>query len=230
MDDTIMAYGRSVSPKIVNYIETNILPQYSKNDKAHGLVHIKEVVRRSFVLNETLGLNLNPDMIYVIASYHDIGKFENHEIHEIISAQKFLADEKIKSFFNEGEVRCIAEAIEDHRSSSNNHRSIYGQLISSADRNTTVDMVFIRSFFVAQERMPDSPIEEYLDYTIQRLSKRYSKENPESMVLRDAAYEEFLEEMRAILKDPPTFKTRYCTINNIDNRNGRVKDFSGFIE
>ena len=54
--------------------------------------------------------------------------------------------------------------------------------------------------------MPDSPIEEYLDYTIQRLSKRYSKENPESMVLRDAAYEQFLEEMRMILKDPPTFK------------------------
>ena len=40
-------------------------------------------------------------MIYVIASYHDIGKFENHEIHEIISAQKFLADEKIKTFFKE---------------------------------------------------------------------------------------------------------------------------------
>ena len=59
---------------------------------------------------------------------------------------------------------------------------------------------------MAQERMPDSPIEEYLDYTIQRLSKRYSKENPESMVLRDAAYEQFLEEMRMILKDPPTFK------------------------
>ena len=57
----------------------------------------------------------------------------------------------------------IKEAIEDHRSSKKDHpRTKYGELISSADRNTRIEIVFIRSFFVAHERMPEMNIESLL--------------------------------------------------------------------
>ena len=51
-------------------------------------------------------------------------------------------------------------------------RSDYGKLVSSADRNTSIRMVFIRSFFVGKRKNPDQLISDYLDYTFNRLTKR----------------------------------------------------------
>lgn len=184
--DEFEYYTKDVDEELKKYIEETIFPKYEVNDKAHGIVHIYEVIRRAFALNETFHLGLNPNMIYAIAACHDLGKHENHEIHEKIAASRFFADETMRKFFSEEERVIIKEAIEDHRSSKEDEpRTIYGKLISSADRNTRIDIVFIRSFFVAKERMPEANIEEYLDYTLKRLSKKYSEENPENMFFED---------------------------------------------
>lgn len=229
--DELEYYTKDVDKNLKEYIRLNIFGEYAVNDQAHGIVHIMEVIRRCFALNDTFKLNLDKNMIYAIAAYHDLGKHENHEIHEKIAASKFYSDENMKKFFSDDERLVMKEAIEDHRSSaSDNPRSVYGKLISSADRNTTIDMVFIRSFFVAQERMPEDNIEEYLDYTIKRLSKRYSEENPENMFYEDQTYQEFLKDMRAILKSEEEFKNRYCKINHIIDRTARVCDAPGNIE
>ena len=229
--DELAYYTKDVNPDLIEYVEQNVFPQYAANDKAHGIVHIKEVIRRSFALNETFSLGLEPNIVYTIAAYHDLGKHENHEIHERIAASKFLADQQMVEWFTDDERKTIAEAIEDHRSSKSKDsppRSVYGDLISSADRNTSIDMVFIRSFFVAQERMPEVVIEDYLNYTIERLSKRYSQHDPENMFLEDETYHVFLKDMRELLKNPSLFRDRYCEINNIDNRKVLVKDCPGY--
>lgn len=229
--DEIEYYTKDVDKNLIEYIKLNIFASYAVNDQAHGIVHIMEVIRRSFALNATFKLNLNKNMIYAIAAYHDLGKHENHEIHEKIAGAKFYSDENMKRFFTDEERLIIKEAIEDHRSSKeDNPRSVYGKLISSADRNTSIDMVFIRSFFVAQERMPEDNIEQYLDYTIKRLSKRYSEDNPENMFYEDQTYQEFLKDMRNILTHEEEFKERYCAINNITDRTARVCDAKGNIE
>ena len=122
-------------------------------------------------------------------------------------------------FFNDQQRKTIKEAIEDHRSSNKNKpRSIYGELISSADRNSKIELVFIRSFLVAHERTPDMIIEDYLDYTFKRLSRRYSEEAHENMFLEDDKYKKFLIEMRKLLKDEKSFKDKYCSVNNIKSR------------
>ena len=212
------------------YIEEQIFPQYEVNDKAHGIVHIMEVIRRSFALNDTFNLDLDVNMIYTIAACHDLGKHENHEIHEKIAANRFYNDENMKKFFTEEQRLTIKEAIEDHRSSKEDTpRSVYGKLISSADRNTRIDIVFIRSFFVAHERMPETIIEEYLDYTIKRLSKKYSEENPENMFYEDETYKVFLSDMRELLKKETEFKNRYCEVNHITSRENKVCDEIGEI-
>lgn len=145
-------YTNEVNKSLIEYIENNIFPKYEPNDKAHGIVHILEVIRRSFALNETLKLNLDKNMIYAIASCHDLGKYINSDIHEKIAAETFISDENMKNFFNNEQRNIIKEAIEDHRSSKEDiPRTIYGKLISSADRNTRIEIVFIRSFFVAKQ-------------------------------------------------------------------------------
>ena len=113
----------------------------------------------------------------------------------------------MRQFFTDDERKVIKEAIEDHRSSKEDEpRSVYGKLISSADRNTTIEMVFIRSFFVAKDRMPDMNINEYLDYTVERLRKRYGEENPENMFFEDEVYQVFLKDMRSLLSRADDFK------------------------
>lgn len=221
-------YTKDVDKELVAYVTDNIFPQYEPNDKAHGIIHIIEVIRRSFALNETLRLNLNKNMIYAIAACHDLGKYIDSDNHEKIAAQIFIKDENMKRFFSDEERLIIMQAIEDHRSSKEDTpRSDYGKLISSADRNTRIEIVFIRSFFVAKVRQPESQMEDYLDYTFKRLSKRYGEENPENMFYEDEIYRVFLHDMRELLKDEVKFKNMYCEVNHIKSREHCVKDEDG---
>lgn len=222
-------YTLDVRDDLKKYVESHIYPQYEKNDKAHGIVHIREVVRRAFELNESLGLGLDKNMIYAIASCHDLGKYIDHKIHEKIAAETFMQDKGMEQFFSNTERVIIRDAIEDHRSSKEDTpRSTYGKLISSADRNTSIEMVFIRSFFVGQERTPEYTVEEFLDFTHKRLSKRYSEENPENMFYNDDTYDKFLIDMRALLSDETAFKDRYCKVNGIESRTGLLIDEKGY--
>lgn len=212
-------YTKNVNPEIKKYVEEKIFPQYAQNDQGHGILHILEVIRRSFALIDTLKLNLNNDIVYVIAACHDLGKYQEHETgekHAIIAARKFINDKELTSFFKEQERMIIKEAIEDHSSSLEDMpRSDYGKLVSSADRNTSIRMVFIRSFFVGKRKNPDQTIADFLDFTFNRLRKRYSKEHSENMFFADKTYENFLKDMRLLLEDEKRFKDLYCEVNHI---------------
>lgn len=224
-----MDYLQNVNKELIKYIEENIFPEYEKNDKGHGVLHVKEVIRRSFELKKSFNLDLDDNLVYTIAACHDSGKYIDHKTHEKIAGERFILDENFREFFSDKERQIIKEAIEDHRSSFEEEpRSDYGKLISSADRNSTIDIVFIRSFFVGQERTPEMTIEEFLDFTLNRLRKRYSEENSENMFFEDDRYAEFLTEMRALLQDEKAFKDRYCRVNNLTNRQAKVVEEKGF--
>lgn len=220
-----------INENLKNYIFEKISPLYSENDLGHNIVHIKEVIKRCYVLNDTFHLNLDENMIFAMASYHDLGKHLDHENHHLIAGKLFYDDKFMKSFFNDDQRKIIKEAIEDHRSSKEDSpRSTYGKLISSADRNTSIEIVFIRSFFVAHERMPEENIEDYLNFTIKRLQKKYSEENPENMFYEDQIYKDFIVEMRNLLKNPDKFKEKYCKVNNIKSRSNKVCEEPGRID
>lgn len=225
----MMVEYKNVNKDLIKYIKDNIFPEYDKNDKGHGILHILEVIRRSFELKQSLNLDyLNDDMIFAIAACHDNGKYIDHKIHEKIAAERFYLNKDFKIFFTDEQIRTIKEAIEDHRSSfEDTPRSDYGKLISSADRNSTIDIVFIRSFFVGQDRTPDLTMEEFLDFTLNRLRKRYSEEDSENMFFEDKIYAKFLTDMRNLLKDEKAFKDRYCKVNNVTDRSKKIINLNG---
>lgn len=229
--DEMEYYLKNVNSKLREYVEENVFPLWEANDKGHGPIHRTEVIRRIFALNETFHLDLDPNLLFTIASYHDVGKYIDHKRHHLIAAEKFMEDVGMRKFFTDDERIIIKEAIEDHRSSKEDEpRSVYGKLISSADRNTTIEMVFIRSFFVAKDRMPDMNIEEYLDYTVNRLRNRYGEENPENMFFEDEVYQVFLKDMRNLLSRPDDFKDLYCEVNHITDRSKNVDVYPGVVE
>ena len=118
-----------VNSELQKYIENNIFPEYDKNEKAHGIEHIKYVIKRSFELVDENDLDVDSNIVYTVAAYHDVGHHIDSKTHEIISADIMSKDENLRKFFTEDEIKIIKEAIEDHRASAKDDpRSIYGRI------------------------------------------------------------------------------------------------------
>ena len=127
-----------MNEKLLEYIEKNIFPEYSKNEKGHGIEHIKYVIDRCMRFAEQFN-NIDLNVIYTIAAFHDIGHHIDKKNHEKLSAEMFYNNMNMTQFFTEEERIIIKEGIEDHRASCDSvPRSDYGKIISSADRSTDV--------------------------------------------------------------------------------------------
>lgn len=85
---------KDINIELVRYIENEVFPLYNRNEEGHGIKHIKTVIKRSLDLAKNHDVNL--DMVYTIASYHDIGHHIDRKTHEIISAEIFIKDDKMK--------------------------------------------------------------------------------------------------------------------------------------
>lgn len=101
-----------MNKELVQYIENEIFPLYSRNEEGHGIKHIKTVIKRSLELAKNYDVDI--DMVYTIASYHDLGHYIDRKKHEIISAEMFMKDEKMKQWFTDEQRNTIKQAIEDH--------------------------------------------------------------------------------------------------------------------
>ena len=116
-----------ISNALEEYIQNSIFPIYNKNDQGHNLEHIKYVINRSIKFANTIP-DINYNIVYTVAAYHDIGHHIDPKKHELISAEIMYGDDKLKEFFNDEERIIIKEAIEDHRASSKHEpRSVYGK-------------------------------------------------------------------------------------------------------
>ena len=163
-----------IDNNLKKHIENNILPEYNKNEKAHGIEHINYVIRRSFELIEQNKLNVNNNIVYVVAVYHDIGHHIDRKKHEIVSAEIMSKDEELKQFFTQEELLLIKEAIEDHRASAEHEpRSIYGKIVSSADRNNTVEQCLERSYYYGKKISPECTDRELYERAFVHLNLKF---------------------------------------------------------
>ena len=193
---------------IKKYIEETIFPEYQKNEKAHGIEHIQYVIARSFEIVEENALDVNSNMVYTIAAYHDIGHHINDEKHEEISAKMMYKDKKLSSFFSEEERKIMKEAIEDHRASAKKEpRNIYGKIVSSADRNTTVEQCLERSYVYGKKQNPAASNEELYESAFQVLTKKFGENGYAKFYFKDKKYENFLKEIQDLLQDKEKFIT-----------------------
>ena len=194
-----------INNELKKYIEENIFPEYQKNEKAHNIEHIKYVIDRSFKFAETVD-NINYDIVYTVAAFHDIGHHIDPKKHEIISAEIMMKDENLKRFFSEGERNIIKEAIEDHRASSNHEpRSIYGKIVSTADRNNTVEACLMRSYTYGKTLEPDYSDEQLFERAYEHLKLKFGENGYAKFFFKDEEYEKFLSDIRSLLSDKNKF-------------------------
>ena len=196
----------NINPKLKNYIEKKLLPQYNKNEEGHGINHIYYVINRSFELIEQNNLEVNSDMVYVIAAYHDIGHHIDAKNHEKVSADIMKKDENLNEFFSKEQLKIINEAIEDHRASSKAEpRSIYGKLVSSADRNNTVEQCLERTYTYAKKNEPNLTDKQIYERAYEVLNKKFGHNGYAKFFFKDKQYEEFLKNIRELLEDKENF-------------------------
>lgn len=212
-----------INNKLKEYIEENVFPEYSKNDQGHDLEHIKYVINRSIKFADTIP-EINYDIVYTVASYHDIGHHINPKLHEIISAEIMYKDDNLKEYFSEEERLIIKEAIEEHRASSDHEpRSIYGKIVSTADRNNTVEACLRRSYTYGKRLEPTATDEELFERAYKHLNLKFGEGGYAKFFFKDEEYEKFLHDIRELLADKSNFiKTQRDYINELKQK-GEIK-------
>lgn len=194
-----------ISNALEEYIQNNIFPIYNKNDQGHNLEHIKYVINRSIKFADTIP-DIDYNIVYTVAAYHDIGHHIDPKKHELISAEIMYDDDKLKEFFNDEERIIIKEAIEDHRASSNHEpRSIYGKIVSTADRNNTVEACLRRSYCYNKKLHPEFNDEQIFEDCHYHLNDKFGENGYAKFYFKDEEYEKFLTDIRDILANKDRF-------------------------
>lgn len=206
--------NKELNEKLVEYIEKKIFPLYDRNEFAHGINHIKTVIRRSLELAD--GYDVDFNIVYTVAAYHDLGHFIDRKRHEIISAEMFMKDENIKRWFADEQRMVIKEAIEDHRASCNHvPRTIYGKIVSTADR-TIVDMdnTIKRSYTYGKKNYNGLSEEEQFDRVYEHLVEKYGESGYAKVYLEDKEFDEAVSKLRQALENREEFIERVKRVVN----------------
>lgn len=205
-----------INKELKKYIEETIFPEYEKNDLGHNIEHIHYVIKRSFEFAKTVP-DINYNIVYTVAAYHDIGHSINPKKHEIISGKIMSSDAYLKKFFTDEELKIIKEAIEDHRASSNHMpRNIYGKIVSTADRNNTVEDCLKRSYTYGKKLNPNATDEDLFNRAFEHLKLKFGENGYAKFFFKDEQYEKFLKDIRNLLSDKKCFcDTQRNYINNL---------------
>ncbi len=213
-----------IREELKKYIEENIFTSYDKNEDGHKLDHIMYVIDRSFMFASRVP-DVNLEMVYVIAAYHDIGHYIDAENHEKVSGEMLLKDKNLRKFFSEEEIKTMSEAVCDHRASSKNEpRSIYGKIVSSADRNVLVEIPLKRTYSYRKVHSPNSTLDEIIEESRQHLLDKFGKKGyaTTKMYFEDEDYKKFLEDITVLASNEEEFKRRFLEVNGLEEEYKKV--------
>lgn len=215
-----------VKEQLIKYVEEKIFPIYESNDSGHGLYHIQYVIRRSLRFASQFK-NIDLNMVYVIAAFHDLAHHIDKNNHEVLSAELFYKDEKMKEFFDDNKRMIIKEAIEDHRASLKYvPRSDYGKIISSADRNIDIISILKRTHTYTIKHYPNLDFLGMIIRTYEHINEKFGDCGYAKMWLVDEEFDKFKDDVKELLKDKYIFGVKYMEVNGIMDIKEKAKLFA----
>ena len=193
---------------LMEFIETQILPQYAKFDKAHNLEHVTRVIRRSLELAARTGADTN--MVYTIAAYHDIGMSGPRAIHHITGGKILMQDARLKRWFSAEQIKMMKEAIEDHRASASRApRSLYGKIVAEADRDIVPEQVFRRTVQYGLSNYPELDKEHQWLRFREHMEQKYSIHGYIRLWIPGSPNEEKLNELRNVIANEKALREQF---------------------
>ena len=210
-----------VNKELQEYIEQNIFPLYDNNFIGDGKDRINYVIKRSLDIIKENNLDINYNILYTAIGYHDIRTNNEEKNHELVSAEIMFQDDFLKNFFTEEERIIIKEAIEDQRAKNDNEpRNIYGKILSSASRNSSVEQCLERSYNYGKKKNPTLSDEELFEGAYNALLNKFGENGYAKFYFKDSTYEQFLKNIRKLLSNKETFiETQKKFINDLKDKN-----------
>lgn len=197
-----------INQKLVEYIESKIIPQYKAYDGAHQPDHVYQVIENSLDIAKNYDVNL--DIVYAVAAYHDIGLKFGRQGHESSSRKIIEADFVLKTFFNDNEIKSIGQAAEDHRASlPYEPRSLYGKIISEADRDINFERLLSRTILYSLDHYPDYVKEDTFQQVYAHMKEKYGPSGRIKLWLEYKPNVENLKEVHTILADETAFREAF---------------------
>ena len=201
----------TISPELQQYIVTEILPRYNHFDPAHRRDHAEMVIRQSLKLAEQL--EVNPDMVYAIAAYHDTGLAEGREVHHVASGRIIRSDATLRRWFTDEQISVMAEAAEDHRASAKQEpRTIYGRIVAEADRHIDPETIIRRTIQYGIDHYPALPRKEHYRRMLDHLHEKYDYGGYLHLWFSHSPNAERLEQLRQIIKNESLLRDMFLRI------------------
>lgn len=195
------------------YIEREILPRYNGFDKAHREDHARMVIAQSLDIARHYALNM--EMVYTIAAFHDLGLAIDRKTHHLESGRKVREDQRLHEWFTPEEIETMAQAVEDHRASSDHEpRSIYGKIVAEGDRYIEPEKIIERTVQYGLDHYPELDKEGHWQRTLDHLHEKYGEGGYLKLWFSESPNVERLNSLREIIKDEPRLRRIFDRIYN----------------
>lgn len=197
-----------VNPDLRAYVETEIIPRYDAFDKGHRRDHVQTVIAQALALSAFY--DVDPDLVYTAAAYHDTGLCEDRETHHLVSGRIIRADVQLREWFSTEQIETIAQAAEDHRASSDHApRTIYGRLVAEADRQIIPETVIRRTVQYGLAHYPELDKEGHWARTLEHLHEKYAEGGYLKLWIPESPNAARLTELRALIRDETRLRTLF---------------------
>ena len=191
--------------ELKKYIEERIIPMYDGFDAGHGREHVNAVVEEALRLAGYY--DVNADMVYAAAAYHDTGLCVDRKTHHLESGRIIREDMGLRRWFTEQEIEIIAQAAEDHRASLDHEpRTIYGKIVAEADRQIIPESIILRTVQYGMEHYPELDKEGHWNRFKEHLDSKYSTNGYIRLWLPKSPNEQNLNDLRNLIADPPRLR------------------------
>ena len=188
-------------PSLVAYVEAEIIPRYEHFDRAHGTDHVRTVIAQSLAL--AAHYDVDTDMVYAIAAYHDTGLVNGRERHHIDAGRILTEDAEMRRRFTAEQLGVMREAAEAHRASSDHApRPIYGRIVAEADRVIDPATIIRRTVQYGLANYPALDREGHYARCLDHLQKKYAEGGYLRLWIAESDNARRLGELRAIIRAP----------------------------
>lgn len=208
-----MKYYGNVKRELQQYVYDSLFPIYATFDRGHNVEHIEAVLRRSFWIFDTFASFVDPNMVFAVAAYHDIGMKVAREKHAMHSGRIVREEKNLLKWFSVEQIEIIAQAVEDHSTSAQKTpRSLYGKIVCDADKDDDYKVSLLRAWEFVKNHFPQLTDEECKENVYQQLQKKFGKDGLVKYWLLDISNSSFLRMMKAMATDRAYFESTLASV------------------
>lgn len=223
--------------ELQKYVENEILPKYQSFDAAHQVDHARMVIEQSLRLATTVSNSsryvnedgskslISTNMMYAIAAFHDLGLQEDRKTHHLVSGRIVREDKRLKEWFSAEQIETMAQAVENHRASSDHEpRSIYGKIVAEADRLIDQETILRRTLQYGFKHYPDFGKEAHIQRALDHLDEKYAEGGYLKLWIPESPNAERLHALQQLIKNRTEVRKLVeeiyeQEINNVKSRN-----------